>query len=338
MSELTEIRDHVARFPPFDSLPEDLLDRVVESIEVAYHRAGQQITALGTENHALRYIRSGSVEVRRRGGALYNVLGEGDIFGQFGLLRGGRVRFPTRALEDTLVYAIPAEVFHELCEQDEAFAEFVEVDRPRLGAGAEQQRGTTAMAVAPVMTLVHTPPVMVTADSTVQEAAQRLSESRTTAVLVIDFQNEYFDAKAVPGFAGGRMVIPDGEAALRQARRVVEFADAHGIRVIHVQHVLPAGAPLFAQGSVNAAFHRDLQPRQGETVVQKDNVSVFAGASAAVLDPMSLLTFPILPAARLPRDQSISGAAMALVWASGMWLALPNLASASASGKYRAES
>lgn len=67
MSELTEIRDHVARFPPFDSLPEDLLDRVVESIEVAYHRAGQQITALGTENHALRYIRSGSVEVRRRG-------------------------------------------------------------------------------------------------------------------------------------------------------------------------------------------------------------------------------------------------------------------------------
>lgn len=111
-------------------------------------------------------------------------------------------------------------------------------------------------------------------------------DAAKTALLVIDFQNEYFDAKAVPGFAGGRMVIPDGVAALRQARRVVEFADAHGIRVIHVQHVLPAGAPLFAQGSVNAAFHRDLQPRQGETVVQKDNVSVFAGASAAVLDQM----------------------------------------------------
>ena len=80
------------------------------------------------------------------------------------------------------------------------------------------------------------------------------------------------------------MVIPDGVAALHQARRVVQFADANGIRVIHVQHVLPAGAPLFAQGSVNAAFHRDMQPRKGEAVVQKDNVSVFAGASAAVLD------------------------------------------------------
>ena len=68
------------------------------------------------------------------------------------------------------------------------------------------------------------------------------------------------------------------------AKRVVAFANAHGIRVIHVQHVLPAGAPLFALGSVNADFHRDLQPRKGETVVQKDNVSVFAGSSASVLD------------------------------------------------------
>ncbi|AWH16668.1 cysteine hydrolase [Stenotrophomonas sp. ZAC14D2_NAIMI4_7] len=109
-------------------------------------------------------------------------------------------------------------------------------------------------------------------------------DAAKTAVLVIDFQNEYFDASAAPGFSGGRMVIPDGKAALRQAKRVVDFADANGIRVIHVQHVLPAAAPLFAQGSVYAAFHRDLQPRPGDTVVQKDNVSVFAGASAAVLD------------------------------------------------------
>jgi len=105
-----------------------------------------------------------------------------------------------------------------------------------------------------------------------------------TAILVIDFQNEYFDTSAAPGFPGGRMVIPDGEKALRNTRRLLDAADAAGIRVIHVQHVLPAGAPLFAEGSPHAAFHRDMQPRDGETVVQKDNVSVFAGASAAVMD------------------------------------------------------
>lgn len=97
-----------------------------------------------------------------------------------------------------------------------------------------------------------------------------------TALLVIDFQNEYFP--------GGRMVVPDGESALRQTQRLVEFADRHRIRVIHVQHVLPAGAPLFAEGGATAAFVASMQPRAGETVVRKDTVSVFAGASAAVID------------------------------------------------------
>ncbi|NCD19175.1 MAG: cyclic nucleotide-binding/CBS domain-containing protein [Actinobacteria bacterium] len=226
MSELTEIRDHLAHFAPFDSLPEELLDRVVDSIEVSYHRAGQQITALGSESHALRYIRSGSVEVRRRGGALYNVLGEGDVFGQFGLLRGGKVRFPARALEDTLIYAIPAEVFHLLCDQDEAFAEFVEVDRPRLGSGTEQQRGASAMAVAPVMTLVHNPPVMVPAGATVQEAARRLSESKTTAVLVLDD----------PGEDPARYAFEDADGRQWRVRGILTDSDFRG-------KVVAAGLP-----------------------------------------------------------------------------------------------
>jgi len=97
-----------------------------------------------------------------------------------------------------------------------------------------------------------------------------------TALLVIDFQNEYF--------AGGRMPIPDGDAALTQTRRLVDFADAHKIPVIHVQHVLPAGAPLFAEGGRTVQFHPQMQPRKGERVIAKDNVSVFAGTSAAALD------------------------------------------------------
>lgn len=97
-----------------------------------------------------------------------------------------------------------------------------------------------------------------------------------TALLVIDFQNEYF--------ASGRMPIPDGDAALRQTRRLLDFADRHRIAVIHVQHVLPAGAPLFAEGGNTVKFHAAMQPRSGEAVVQKDSVSVFAGASAGAIE------------------------------------------------------
>lgn len=136
-------------------------------------------------------------------------------------------------------------------------------------------------AVTPVVAAERThPTIRQMAGATQIDALQ----ADRTAVIVIDFQNEYFDSNAAPGFAGGRMVIPDGISALKQARRLIEAADAKGIRVIHVQHMLPTGAPLFAEGSTNVQFHRDMQPRAGETVVKKDNVSVFAGASAAVMD------------------------------------------------------
>lgn len=88
----------------------------------------------------------------------------------------------------------------------------------------------------------------------------------STALVVIDFQNEYFT---------GKMPIPDGMAALRNAKRLMAFADSNKIPVFHVQHVLPAGAPLFAEGSESVKFHPDLQPQPGQKVVRKNTVSAF---------------------------------------------------------------
>ena len=58
-----------------------------------------------------------------------------------------------------------------------------------------------------------------------------------TALLVIDFQDEYF---------GGRLPIPDGGHALRNTRKLVDLADQHGFPVFHIQHVTPPGSPILA--------------------------------------------------------------------------------------------
>ncbi|HAX11378.1 MAG TPA: cyclic nucleotide-binding protein, partial [Marinobacter hydrocarbonoclasticus] len=81
-AELLDIRNHIAQHAPFDEMPEELLDRIVTGIEVAYYRAGTQILELGQQNYWLHYIRSGAVEIFRRSGELYNRIGEGEIFGQ----------------------------------------------------------------------------------------------------------------------------------------------------------------------------------------------------------------------------------------------------------------
>lgn len=88
-----------------------------------------------------------------------------------------------------------------------------------------------------------------------------------TALLVIDFQNEYFS---------GRMPIPDGIEALRNSRRLIDHADAHGIPVFHIQHVIAADAPVFAENSDGARLHEQLQPAPHHRLVRKTSVSVFA--------------------------------------------------------------
>ncbi|MBZ7924423.1 isochorismatase family protein [Ensifer adhaerens] len=98
-------------------------------------------------------------------------------------------------------------------------------------------------------------------------------DPKTTALLAIDFQNEYFV---------GRMPIPDGEKALANAKRLIARADAERMKVYHVKHVTPAGSPVFAEDSETSSIHRDIQPAAGHSVVCKSSVSVFASTDLGV--------------------------------------------------------
>lgn len=95
---------------------------------------------------------------------------------------------------------------------------------------------------------------------------------KATALLVIDFQNEYFS---------GRMPIADGPQAAAQARRLLAWADEHAMPVFQIQHVAPEGAALFAKDGDTVRFHADMQPRARDVVVQKTSVSVFASTDIA---------------------------------------------------------
>ncbi|KOO10388.1 cyclic nucleotide-binding protein, partial [Vibrio xuii] len=102
-------------------------------IEISYFREDTPVIHFGDEIHDLYMVRSGVVEVYRRKGELYNRLDEGALFGQMGLLTNNKVRFPVKAIKDTLLYCIPESVFQEVYDNHESFADFVEVqDNARL--------------------------------------------------------------------------------------------------------------------------------------------------------------------------------------------------------------
>src|SRR5690554_6223955 len=186
-AELLDIRNHIAQHAPFDEMPEELLDRIVTGIEVAYYRAGTQILELGQQNYWLHYIRSGAVEIFRRSGELYNRIGEGEIFGQFGLLMRGQVRFPARALEDSLLYSIPAETFHHLFENDENFADFVEIeDRSRLRSAVSRREKSNALMTSRVSRLISRKTISAPTTVRLQEAARIMTDQGVSALLLMD--------------------------------------------------------------------------------------------------------------------------------------------------------
>lgn len=183
-AEVREIRQHLCIYPPFDSLSDDLLDEVADAVDVAYFKSGSSILDRDDEIDSLYYIRSGAVDIHRRNGALYNRLGEGDIFGHFSLLRHRKVHFPAKAIEDTLIYLIPVAVFADLCDRDEQFADFVELERPRLKSTVEKQFNESSMLTTRVRRLIARPPLILDAATPAREAAARIGTENISGVLV----------------------------------------------------------------------------------------------------------------------------------------------------------
>lgn len=95
------------------------------------------------------------------------------------------------------------------------------------------------------------------------------------ALLLVDFQREYFD---------GKLPIPDGRSALAGALRLVEAAEKAGLFIVHIHHVAASPtAPLFACGSLGVEPVEGLQPAAHYATVVKRLPSGFAGTELLAL-------------------------------------------------------
>lgn len=185
-AEQLEILDFLRSHAPFNELPEEVLSTAAAHIDVSYFKAGTQIFSFGDQINDWHIIRSGSVEVYRRNGELYNRLSEGGFFGEFGLLRNRRVRFPVVALEDTLVYLLPLDLFEQFFEEHEVFADIVEIeDRSRLRTAVAQKEDANELMTAKVEVLIGREPICVPLTATAKEAATLMTENNVSSLLVV---------------------------------------------------------------------------------------------------------------------------------------------------------
>lgn len=186
-AELLEITNFVKQYPPFNDLPEETIEYISKNIEISYYREDTPIIHFGDHLHDLYIVRSGVVEIYRRSGELYNRLDEGDLFGQMGLLTNNKARFPAKAIQDSLIYCIPENIFQELYENFDVFADFVEVENNvRLRQAVSTTKDSNDLSTSKIRTLLSGDPIRVPRHESIQFTAQKMAEESVSAVLIID--------------------------------------------------------------------------------------------------------------------------------------------------------
>jgi CBS domain-containing protein len=180
-----DIAGFLRRYPPFDELSDERLATVARSVEIAHAAAGTTILQQRGEPAAGLYIvRKGAVGLLDDGRVL-DLLGEGELFGQFSLLAHEGPTVTVRADEDTLLYVIPEAVADEVLETPAGRHFMVGSMRRRVLAAAERAEATEPdTRFASIGSLVRRPPVTVAPSATVAEAAATMAAERVSSLLL----------------------------------------------------------------------------------------------------------------------------------------------------------
>jgi len=170
---------------PFDRLRPSLLEAVGRTLEIAFASRNETILSR-TEpvNSWLYVVRRGVVRLEAEQRRL-ELLEEGECFGFPSLISGGGPTVDVVAEEECLLYRIPKVTFDQLMDEPPFAAFFLEGLQQRLRRALDTEPALMSADLAsPARDLCEGPPVLVSPDSTVAEAARVMSTAGVSSVLV----------------------------------------------------------------------------------------------------------------------------------------------------------
>jgi CBS domain-containing protein len=178
-----DVAAFLGKFPPFDALPAELLDKVARAVEIEHFPAGTEILQRsGMPAKFLYVVRKGAVEILDDGRML-DVLGEGETFGMFSLLDQAEPTATVRAHEDTLCYLIGAAVAEKVLGTSAGQMFVLGTMRQRLAAGVAAVE-PPAGAYRPIGALLRRGVIAADPGMTIAQAAERMAEEHVSCLLV----------------------------------------------------------------------------------------------------------------------------------------------------------
>ena len=147
--------------------------------------AGARVFSAAEPVTHLYVVGAGKVEIVDGSGRRLTTLGEGHVFGQDDLLSDERTALEARALEDAVVYLLPAAEFHRLCDCYPGFRNslYAETTAADAHARANLNTGTSLMQTA-VSNLISREAVTASPDTKIREAAKIMRREGISSLLV----------------------------------------------------------------------------------------------------------------------------------------------------------
>ena len=121
------VADFLMRYPPFDRLKRTDLIGLTQGVTVKYLEKEQLIFNQGDSTHSVFYVvYKGAVAIEQKDPTeLIDLCDEGDLFGLRPLVLGPVYQLQARAYEESIVYAIPIELFMPMVHNNPPVADFI---------------------------------------------------------------------------------------------------------------------------------------------------------------------------------------------------------------------
>lgn len=121
------VADFLQKFPPFNELTARDLETLSLEVEIIYKEKGAFVFKEGDDLHLFFYVvHKGAVDLRLgETGEMTDICDEGDIFGLRPLIAGDSYRLEARIREETILYAIPIQVFRPFATTYEEIGNFL---------------------------------------------------------------------------------------------------------------------------------------------------------------------------------------------------------------------
>ena len=121
------VADFLKNYPPFNVIEEEKLQLLAQQVTIVYQEKNSTVFAEGETPHTYFYIvHKGAITLRKLvNNEIIDICDEGDVFGLRPLMANENYKLEAKAHEESILYAIPIEIFKPYAKDSEEVSNFL---------------------------------------------------------------------------------------------------------------------------------------------------------------------------------------------------------------------